>query len=176
MFPHQSWLPPLKLPRFQAFGGPLLKGNARSARPFSRRSPLLLVMKSAPQARGRYDLLRYQRHIQRVFSRLARRFRVDVMAFGQRDGRHIHFIVRAPSRKVLSDLLRAFAGLVARRVWCAERGRPAQNLRSLWIQRPYSQILNWSSEIKDWRRYIGRKSESNLSFSDHSLSPTSNSS
>jgi REP element-mobilizing transposase RayT len=165
MFPHQSWIPQLKAPRFQAFGGPLLKGNARKARPFSKRSPMLIVLKSEPKAQGRYDLLRYQVLIQKILFRLARRFKIKVIGYSQLNGRHIHFLIQSPNKNAQSHLLRAFSGLVARVVWSSERGRPATSIKSLWSQRPYSQILSWGSELSLWKRFVGRKGPQSLGTS-----------
>lgn len=162
MFAHQSWIPQLKAPRFQAFGGPLLKGNARKARPFSKRAPILIVLKSEPKGQGRYDLLRYQALIQKILFRLARRFKIKVLAYSQLNSNHIHFLIQSPTKEAQSHLLRAFSGLVARVVWSAERGRAARmiskaSIKSLWSQRPYSQILSWGNELSLWKRFVNRK-------------------
>jgi hypothetical protein len=162
MFVHQTGFGLLKSRRFQAFGGPLLKGHARQARPFSKRLPMLFVMKSAPKAHGRYDLLRYQRLIQKVLGRLARKMRIQVIAYSQLNGRHIHFVIQSPSREAQANFLRALSGLVARAVWSAERGRPAKNVKNFWAQRPYSQLLSPGPELSLWKRFIHRKGEFNL--------------
>ena len=53
---------------------------------------------------------------------MARRFEIRIYDFAN-VGSHLHLVLRARSREAFQGFLRSFAGIVARRVIGAERGR-----------------------------------------------------
>lgn len=122
-----------------AFGGSLLKNShAKKARPFSAKASMHVVLKARSHSLRHYDqrvekLIEYQakKHFVRVY-RLAN------------PGNHIHLVLKAKSRILLSNFLRSICGLIARLL----------KISHLWAQRPFSRILRWGREFKRLQNYI----------------------
>jgi hypothetical protein len=76
---------------------------------------------------------------------MARRFGVRVYDFAN-VGSHLHLLVRVRRREAFQGFLRSFAGIVARRVTGARRGRPAG---------PFFSALAWSRVVAWGRDYLG---------------------
>src|SRR4051812_39870313 len=81
------------------FGGSMLRGNPREARPIAVKRPMHLVMKSS-LATGHRSLLApaHARRIDRAVMRLAAAQGVRVHRFSN-NGNHLHLIVRPRSRE-----------------------------------------------------------------------------
>lgn len=134
-----------------AHGGDLVKGRHKAARPFSRRRPLHIVLRSS-RARGRLSLLTHDNRaaIGRLLRHLSLRHSVHVYQFANA-GNHLHLLARCADRISLQTFLRAFAGLVARAVTGAEKGRP---FGKFWDHLAYSRVLTWGREYRGVRAYI----------------------
>jgi hypothetical protein len=76
---------------------------------------------------------------------MARRFDIRVYDFAN-VGTHLHLLVRARRRETFQSFLRSFAGIVARRVTGARRGRPSG---------PFFNGLAWSRVVAWGRDYFG---------------------
>jgi hypothetical protein len=66
-------------------------------------------------------------------------------------GNHIHMVVRARCRAGFQTFLRAFAGIAARLVTGARRGRPTGRF---WDTLAYSRVLHWGREFRRARDYV----------------------
>jgi REP element-mobilizing transposase RayT len=125
-------------------GGMVRTGRRKLDRPVSTRRPMHVVLMSQ-RARGPLSLRRHDRVVRDLLRRMAARFGIRVYDFAN-VGTHLHLLVRARRRDAFQGFLRSFAGLVARRVTGARRGRPAG---------PYFTTLAWSRIVAWGRDYIG---------------------
>jgi REP element-mobilizing transposase RayT len=127
-----------------AHGGSLRTGLRKLERPVSTRRPMHVVLTSE-RARGDWSLRRHQRVVRDTLRSMARRFDVRVYDFAN-VGSHLHLLVRARRREAFQGFLRSFAGVVARRVTGARRGRPSG---------PFFKGLAWSRVVAWGRDYAG---------------------
>lgn len=145
------------------FGGLLLKGNAKIARPVSTKLPIHLVLKSHV-AVGPRSLL-HRRNAGRVGDII----RQQAAAKGIRVyhfvnvGNHLHLVLRIQhasrpaGQRAFSAFLRAISGLIARHVLRAERGA-AQGIK-FWQARPFTRIASWGREFRALSDYMTKNSK-----------------
>ena len=148
----QPHLPGFESLGIKEFGGALLKGNPREARPISTKRPIHLVMRSS-LARGEHSFLRpgRARHVQKLVHELARRKGVKIYRFAN-SGNHLHFVLLARSRESFRAYLRALTGILARVTLGVERGR-ARAIR-FWDARPFTRVLEWGRDFRGACAYL----------------------
>lgn len=148
----QLLFPEFEKLKIKDFGGSLIKGNAREARPISTKRPLHVVMRSG-LARGARSFLRPQnsRPIQDAVRRIARAQNVRIYRFAN-SGNHLHLIVLPTSRAAFMRFIRAISGLIARIVLRVQRGRPLR--LKFWDARPFTRILEWGRDYKRACAYL----------------------
>lgn len=105
-------------------GGSLAIGKRKKWRPFKRKQALHLVMKS------RFDHVtfsmltkKHEAEIARTLRRHSKKFDIRILNFAN-VGNHLHILIRWKRKIQVQNFLRAFAGVVARIVTGAQRGRP----------------------------------------------------
>ena len=125
-------------------GGAVRRGRRKLERPVSTRRPMHVVLGS-DRARGPWSLRKHGRAVRESLREMAQRFGVRVYDFAN-VGSHLHLLVRARRREAFQGFLRSFAGIVARRVTGARRGRPAG---------PFFTGLAWSRVVRWGRDYLG---------------------
>jgi REP element-mobilizing transposase RayT len=103
---------------------------------------------------GDWNLLRHRRTVQEALRGCAQRNGVKVYDFAN-VGSHVHLLVRARRRDGFQAFLRSFAGIVARKVTGASRGRPLPGGR-FWRGLAWSRIVNWGRDYWGIRNYIFR--------------------
>jgi REP element-mobilizing transposase RayT len=130
-------------------GGSVLRGRRKIARPFSTRHPLHVVLRST-RARGAWSLRRAEARLRDAMRTIARRTSVRVYDYAN-VGNHIHLLVRAKHRSRFQAFLRSFAGIAARLVTGARRGRPVGRF---WDTLAYSRIVTWGRQFTRVREYI----------------------
>jgi REP element-mobilizing transposase RayT len=81
---------------------------------------------------------------------LARHHAVRVYEFANA-GSHPHLLVRAKAKNAFQVFLRAFAGLTARLVTGARRGRP---VGKFWDNLAYSRLVRWGRDFAGVRTYV----------------------
>jgi REP element-mobilizing transposase RayT len=143
----------LLAPTATEHGGSVRPGRRKIARPFSARRPMHVVLRST-LARGRWSLRRPETEelLRKVMRTLAHRNDVRVYEFANA-GNHVHMVVRAKQRPHFQAFLRAFAGIAARLVTGARRGRP---VGKFWDDLAYSRLLRWGREFDRARAYVIR--------------------
>ena len=168
----QDFLPGFQALRQKAFGGSLLKGNPRGARPLSFKRPLHLVLRST-HAHGPNSMLcaRHEKKVKDLVHRLARQKGVRVYRFAN-SGNHLHLLIRARSGVAYKAYVRAFSGLIARLILGAERGR-AKKLH-FWDARPFSRIVEWGREYSTVCEYVGQNTLEALGFATFRKSSSAN--
>jgi REP element-mobilizing transposase RayT len=144
------------------FGGSLVKGNPREARPIAVKRPMHLVMRSS-SATGEFSLLRpvRSRKIEAAVLRLAQHSGVRVYRFAN-SGNHLHLVILPRSRQAFQAFLRAATGLIARITLGVERGRALG--KKFWDARPFTRIIEWGREFRTVAAYVARNKLEALGF------------
>jgi REP element-mobilizing transposase RayT len=119
-------------------------------RPLDPRRPLHLVLRSS-RARGSWSLHVHERRTRELVHRLARKFGVRVYRFAN-SGNHLHLLVKAPTREASQNYLRALAGMLARAVTGARKGRPI--VGKFWDHLAFSRVVAWGKDFTRTRRYV----------------------
>src|SRR6185503_13386705 len=94
---------------------------------------------------GKWSLSRHptSNAVKETLKVLSERHRIKVFEFSN-GGDQVHLLLRAQSRASFQAFLRAFAGLVARQVTGARKGKPSGRF---WDALTYSRVLNWGEEF-----------------------------
>src|SRR5262252_5170296 len=132
-------------------GGDGVRGRRKLERPVSTRRPMHVVMTSH-RARGLWSLRKHDRTVRDVLRRMARRFDVRIYDFAN-VGSHLHLVLRARRRDAFQNFLRSFAGVLARRVTGAERGRRAGPFFSGLA---WSRVVSWGRDYLGLRHYVSK--------------------
>lgn len=132
-------------------GGAVRRGRRKLERPVSARRPMHVILTSQ-RARGPLSLRKHDHTVRDVLRAMARRFGVRVYDFAN-VGSHLHLLIRARRRDTFQAFLRSFAGIVARRVTGARRGRPAGQFFSGLA---WSRVVVWGRDYMGVRHYIFR--------------------
>ncbi len=152
---HQlSFLRKLRLdPPRTEHGGEIRAGLRKLERPFTARRPLHVVMRSN-RARGLWSMRRTvaARTVRQLLRRYSHRYDIRVYEFANA-GNHLHLLVRARCRLGLQTFLRVFAGMVARRVTGADKGRA---VGGFWDMLAYSRVMTWGRDFFGVRAYLVR--------------------
>jgi REP element-mobilizing transposase RayT len=106
------------------------------------------------RAVGEWGLLRHRRAVREALRACAERNGVKVYDFAN-VGSHVHLLVRARRRESFQAFLRSFAGIVARRITGARRGRPLRG-GPFWTALAWSRIVSWGRDYWGVRSYIFR--------------------
>jgi REP element-mobilizing transposase RayT len=134
------------------FGGSLLKGNARTQRPFRKGSALHIVLRS-DIAKGSLSLLHPSRakKIDALVRKLSNKFGVRLYRYAN-SGNHLHLLVRPHNRYAYRNFIKSVTGLIARVTLGAERGR-AKGVK-FWSVKPFSRIVAFGKDYKGVLNYI----------------------
>jgi REP element-mobilizing transposase RayT len=132
-------------------GGALARRMRKLERPVSTRRPMHVVLSSRRHS-GPWDLRRHDRAVRDVLRDMAHRFGVRVYDFAN-VGSHLHLLLRARRREAFQGFLRSFAGIVARRVTGARRGRPAGRF---FVGLAWSRVVRWGRDYFGVRHYVFR--------------------
>jgi hypothetical protein len=134
-------------------GGEVRLGLRKLERPLDLRRPLHVVLRSS-RARGAWSLRgqRGARIVRYALRRFVRRFDLRVYEFAN-VGNHLHLLLRCKCRLALQNFLRAFAGVTARFITGARKGRP---IGRFWDFLSYSRIVAWGRDFSGVRAYVIR--------------------
>jgi len=132
-------------------GGPTRSGQRKTSRPLEPSLPLYLALRSS-RARGKWSLQKpaTEARIQEIMRELSQRHGVKVFEYAN-GGDQIHLLLRAKSRVGFQAFLRAFAGLTARLVTGAKKGKPSGKF---WDALTYSRVLAWGKEFDMVRELV----------------------
>jgi REP element-mobilizing transposase RayT len=139
--------------RRNGHGGRESLGRRKRERPVSVRRPLHVTLHSE-KARGAWSLRRHEQAVQRALRHCASRSGVRIYEFAN-VGSHIHLLVRARRREAFQHFLRSFAGIVARTVTGAKKGRPLRG-GPFWSALAWSRVVAWGRDYWGVRHYIFR--------------------
>jgi REP element-mobilizing transposase RayT len=125
-------------------GGISRTGQRKTSRPLEPTLPLYVVLRSS-RARGKWSLARppIRTAVKETLRALSARHGIKIFEFSN-GGDQVHLLLRAQSRASFQAFLRAFAGLVARQVTGARKGKPSGRF---WDALTYSRVLSWGEEF-----------------------------
>jgi REP element-mobilizing transposase RayT len=132
-------------------GGAIRRGRRKLERPVSTRRPMHVVL-SSRRAEGPWSMRKHQRAVREALRDMARRFGVRIYDFAN-VGSHLHLLIRTRRRETFQAFLRSFAGIVARRVTGARRGRPSG---AFFSGLAWSRVVNWGRDYFGVRHYVFR--------------------
>jgi REP element-mobilizing transposase RayT len=145
------------------FGGMLLKGNAKVARPLSTKHAIHLVLKSQ-LAVGARSFLRGKNvdRIDAIIRRTAEAKGIKIYHFVN-VGNHLHLVLKLDrstalaGRRAFHTFVRSITGIIARHVLGAERNR-AKGIK-FWQARPFTRLVNWGRDYNFVSRYMAKNSD-----------------
>ncbi len=134
-------------------GGDENRGHRKRERPVSTRRSMHVTLHSK-RAVGAWDLRSQRRAVREALRACAQRNGVKVYDFAN-VGSHLHLLVRVKRRAGFQAFLRSFAGIVARKVTGARRGRPLRG-GPFWNALAWSRVVAWGRDYWAVRHYIFR--------------------
>lgn len=122
-----------------AFGGSLLKNShAKTARPFSSKASIHLVLKAR-----KHILKHYDRRVEIIIERQAKLNFIKIYSM-QNVGNHIHLVIKVKHKSFLTTFLRSVCGLIPRKL----------HITKLWMQRPFTRIIKWGKAYRSIKNYM----------------------
>ena len=146
----------------KAFGGDLLAGKRKVARPLATNRPIHLVLKSS-KAKGNLCFLNHQSHLDKKLRRISRKWGIAIRKTAW-VGNHVHLIIQIGSRVQYQGWIRELTGSIVRVL--SERvrellscGKPLcpsliENLKSFFDHRPFTRIIEWGRDYSQMVAYI----------------------
>jgi REP element-mobilizing transposase RayT len=182
---------PKQLQLFKAdlrfFGGRLLHGRRRSARPLSSKEPIHLILRSS-WAKGSHSFLqpRNKNEISRLIRVISAKYFVRIYKVAI-VGNHLHLImlsqrrqnyktfIRVLSSQIASHVMRKQSFKVFRRFVLSQNwGDPHPGLseqqglgQQFWQFRPFTRVLRWGRDFKNSCSYVRQNTLEALGFVEY---------
>ncbi len=145
-----------RIPR--QFGGMLLRGNAKTARPLSTKHAIHLVLKSK-LAMGSRSLL-HRKNVDRINAIVHRQAKMKGVRLYRfvNVGNHLHLVIKLDrstafaGRRAFHSFIRALTGLIARQVLGAQRNHARGT--KFWVARPFTRLVSWGRDFNRVSRYM----------------------
>lgn len=137
---------------YAEFGGSLCtKRRSRTARPFSTKHPMHIVLRSS-KAKGTMSLRHHSRlnRVNKLFGAICREHGVKVHEYAN-VGNHIHALVKIPNRRIYARWVRK---LTARIACLATGARKGKSSEKFWDFRPYTRIVIGWKGFKIAKDYV----------------------
>jgi REP element-mobilizing transposase RayT len=131
------------------YGGNHNLGKAKIIRPLSTRKPIHVTLRSS-RAKGALSLRRHKPKIERILELQSRRWGVRIYR-SSINGNHIHLALRGQNRREIQNFFRSIAGLIARVVTKAQRGRP---FGKFWDNVLWSRVVEWGRAFHTLTGYV----------------------
>lgn len=129
--------------RKTVFGGQLLKGNARQARPIDSKLPLHLVLRSHGRVSMRGPKLYGRVHA--IVEQITQKYGVTLYEWAN-VGNHLHFVIRVTKRQLWSAFIRELTGRIA--LAARSRGK-------FWIYKPFTRVVHgWRQAFRQVKDYV----------------------
>lgn len=138
-----------KLSGRKVHGGSLASGKRKTARPFSNKKPLHLVLKSS-RARGSLSMWKHKAEIEKIIRRFADEDGIKVYNFSN-NGNHLHLLLRARDHARFKRFLRAVSGVIARLVLGAKKGAAKGRF---WDALAFTRIADWGKAFSHLQKYV----------------------
>ena len=121
------------------FGGSLLQGRRKYARPLSNRNAIKIVLRGDTKKSG--SLLKHRSRINQAFANFAKKFHVKVYEIAIVSN-HCHFVALFQSRDQYRRFIRSLTGTLAKQT------------KVIWVLRPWSRILAWGRSFQIAVNYV----------------------
>jgi hypothetical protein len=143
-------------------GGSIRKGKRKIQRPFDRKRPMHLVMRST-RATMDWSFLhrRNKGAIHGLVVDLAKKYGVKLYKY-ENVGNHLHLLAKFPSRRELKAFLRVLAQAVMFQVTGARKGKPQGRFFDAIV---YSRVVSWGREFTALKAYLWKNALESLGFS-----------
>lgn len=129
------------------FGGSLLQSKRKSERILAFKKPIHLVLRGNISISG--SLLNYRKEIKAEIEKFSKKFEVRIYDYALNFD-HVHFNVRLSTRENYKKFIKALTG------------RIAQLTKIKFSLRPYTKILSWGREFKNFINYTLQNHEEAL--------------
>ena len=137
-------------PAQKSHGGSLNLKKRKTLRPLDTKMPLHVTLKSE-KAKGVYALTNFNSQILKVIHNQTVRFKITIYEKNINHN-HIHLLIRGKSRIGLQNFFRAIAGIIARTVTGANKGKA---FGKFWSYLIFTRILNsWKIDFTNVRDHI----------------------
>ena len=144
-FENHSELRPGRL----AHGGELSIRRRKLIRPLDPRRPVHITMRSS-KARGRYNFRNHQLTVKRIVENAAQRSNIKLHKFAN-VGNHLHMLISFRSREACQRFMREVAGLIARAVTGARKGKA---FGKFWDALAHSRVVTGLRDLRNVIDYV----------------------
>jgi len=127
------------------FGGSLLLGKRKEARPLSTKHPIFMTLKSTHTSFFNPST----RSLERVIRDHAAKYQIKIHELSL-NWTHIHFAISIPSKENYLAFIRTLTAEIVRLLSKAL----GKNLKGLFDLRPHTRIVSWGRELKAVLNYI----------------------
>ena len=127
-----------------AFGGSLLSGKRKVARPLSTKTPMHLILKSSGSS-----FFVPGSSLEKLIRNHANKYQIKIHKLAL-NWSHVHLGISIPSRKHYLAFIRTLTALIVRVVSKAK----GKNLKGLFDLRPFTRIITWGREFKSLMDYV----------------------
>ena len=126
------------------FGGSLLVGKRKTARPLSISKPIHLVLKSTGSAFFNPGNSRLEKLIREQVNK----YQIKVYDLSL-NWSHAHVLIKLPSREKYKAFIRTVTALIVAQV-SKQKGK---TLKGLFDLRPFTRVLNWGRDLRNVFQY-----------------------
>jgi hypothetical protein len=123
------------------FGGSLLLGKRKEARPLSTKHPLHLILKSE-KARGSLSFINHRFALELALSKVASQFKIKIYDKSVNND-HIHMVILFKSKEAYKSFIRVLSAEIVRII----SKKTKTPLKDFFTQRPYTKILSWGKQL-----------------------------
>jgi len=127
------------------FGGSLLSGKRKSARPLSTKKPIHLILKCT----GKSVFNPSNRKLENLIRNQANKYGIKVYEVAL-NWSHVHLLIRLPSREAYLAFIRTITALIVGFISKTK----GMNLKSIFDLRPYTKILSWGRQFQRVVEYL----------------------
>jgi REP element-mobilizing transposase RayT len=126
------------------FGGSLILGKRKTARPLSVKNPIHLILKST----GASCFVPGDRRIENLIRSHAEKYGIKIYRLSP-NWSHIHMVLKLPSKKAYLDFIRTITACLVRFISKLK----GKNLKGLFDLRPFTRILSWGRDLWNVLKY-----------------------
>jgi len=141
------------------FGGGLLQGKRKSARPLSTKKPIHLILKCS----GKSVFNPSNRKLENLIRNQANKYGIKIYEIAL-NWTHVHLLIKLPSRDAYVAFIRTVTSLIVSFVSKAQgivsksksfvTKTKGLDLKSIFDLRPYTKILSWGKQFQAVVEYI----------------------
>jgi len=165
------------------FGGALLNGRRKGARPLSSSQAIHIVLKSQwATAADKFTTHANKSVVEVIIASAARRYGIRIYQSAI-CGNHIHLMIRTKRRWLYRAFISVVTGLIAQHVMqqqsyevfiatkrkeFAGEGVPQQEKgQAFWQHRPFSRVVDWGRDYQKCLKYLTRNTLEALGFIEY---------